>query len=912
MAIKIPVSAEFNDDDLKQQLGQITEAFNQLGREAAKVSGVKFQPISKASVDEARAMRREFETMLRISGGLRKTLEGSGQAGKPWHAVNWQQVFPDADQRQKYARTLVNRLREGSVTQHAPVPPVTSSGSVGGVMGSAMGGIAQAGLRAAGPVGNVAAGALGTGMRAGFGAGLAGLLGGIAALGVGKLVGGVAGKIGDAQDEAVQLDQLKRVLGDVNVSFDALRQSVRSAGDDIGVAFNEAGKLGNEFSRLANLSSSRSAEVAGGVALGGGLSRALGLDPSQGVGFLGTMRGLRQTQDEQGSRRLALLIGETIGKSDAFAKSGEVMDAISGFVTAQTRSSLGRAPVEGYAGQLAGLVGSGIAGLDPTGAAAVLSRALQTLSQGGGKGEASQFFSQSIAQRNGLGVIAGRLWQQNPMASISEAFGSDTAVGRYFAQNGLARPTGDMSNYAATLQGLRRSYGSDPMLLLSATANHLGINESQAAALLGNSPVAVNGMTKRLGRLDLDLGSLKGDSIGLLAQIESGDRSKLNGIASDLLGRKGKGQLSLDEARDLRAALNEGTDDGLRDLLATLTAQRGQAETEGSKTRDTIAGVGNTLQEYATKSLPLLNDSRAALMALAGKELGGKGPQGIREAYLRSEHDERVDGIRQGFDRYAAEQGKKARAGEIPKEIAEDNVRLATKQLGLDLKAEDDRHKAALEESRKQADRERKAADEARRRASGGTGVSSDLLGAVLQQESGGRHRGADGKLLRSGAGARGIAQIMPGTGADPGFGVRPLRDDSEAEHRRFASEYLNAMLRVFNGDKEKALAAYNAGPGRVQQAVRKHGGDWLKNMPEETRNYVPSVLGRESQGAAMPAEARAVEQAKRPDPLAARASLQGEMQLALDLTPEARRLLQGPAIMPSTRIGPARPFGVA
>ncbi|MDV7213760.1 lytic transglycosylase domain-containing protein [Azotobacter beijerinckii] len=249
--------------------------------------------------------------------------------------------------------------------------------------------------------------------------------------------------------------------------------------------------------------------------------------------------------------------------------------------------------------------------------------------------------------------------------------------------------------------------------------------------------------------------------------------------------------------------------------------------------------------------------------------------------------------------------------------------------LGLDLKAEDDRHKAAVETSRKDAARERDIADQARRQAGGelpklaqdasvspvrqsvGAGVGGSLLNAVLQQESGGRHRGKDGQLLKSGAGAQGISQIMPGTGRDPGYGVLPLQNDSEAEHRRFASDYLDAMLGVFKGDRAKALAAYNSGPGRVQQAVRRHGGNWLQSLPRETQNYVPSVLERERQGMEMPEDARATEQARRPEPLAYRGGLSGEIQLNLGLSAEARRLLEGPQAPLVTRIGQARPFGM-
>jgi hypothetical protein len=53
----------------------------------------------------------------------------------------------------------------------------------------------------------------------------------------------------------------------------------------------------------------------------------------------------------------------------------------------------------------------------------------------------------------------------------------------------------------------------------------------------------------------------------------------------------------------------------------------------------------------------------------------------------------------------------------------------------------------------------------------------------------------------------------------------------------RFSAEYMAAMLNKYDGDYRLALAAYNAGPGRVDRA----GG-----IPgiEETQNYVAQILG--------------------------------------------------------------------
>lgn len=117
-----------------------------------------------------------------------------------------------------------------------------------------------------------------------------------------------------------------------------------------------------------------------------------------------------------------------------------------------------------------------------------------------------------------------------------------------------------------------------------------------------------------------------------------------------------------------------------------------------------------------------------------------------------------------------------------------------------------------------------------------------NLFSAVISQESGGVHTTADGTLLTSPKGAQGITQVMPKTGTDPGYGVKPLQNQSREEYLRFGRDYLQAMLKEFDGDQAKALAAYNAGPGRVMEAVRSKGADWLSVMPQETKDYVKSI----------------------------------------------------------------------
>lgn len=118
-------------------------------------------------------------------------------------------------------------------------------------------------------------------------------------------------------------------------------------------------------------------------------------------------------------------------------------------------------------------------------------------------------------------------------------------------------------------------------------------------------------------------------------------------------------------------------------------------------------------------------------------------------------------------------------------------------------------------------------------------GGMANLYDDVEYWESGGRHGAVSPK------GARGVMQLMPGTARDPGYGIAPARDGSEAENRRVGRQYLDAMYREFNGDQKLALMAYNWGPGAVRNWL-KSGAD-PKKVPTETRNYVANILGNKA-----------------------------------------------------------------
>lgn len=116
---------------------------------------------------------------------------------------------------------------------------------------------------------------------------------------------------------------------------------------------------------------------------------------------------------------------------------------------------------------------------------------------------------------------------------------------------------------------------------------------------------------------------------------------------------------------------------------------------------------------------------------------------------------------------------------------------------------------------------------------------AKQLLPALVQQESGGNPTAVSPK------GARGLTQVMPSTGADPGLGVTPMRDRSDQEYLRFGEDYLTALLDRYNGDPVKALAAYNAGLGTVDkwdQGGVFGGGGQTAAIPVNARQPAPAA----------------------------------------------------------------------
>lgn len=113
-------------------------------------------------------------------------------------------------------------------------------------------------------------------------------------------------------------------------------------------------------------------------------------------------------------------------------------------------------------------------------------------------------------------------------------------------------------------------------------------------------------------------------------------------------------------------------------------------------------------------------------------------------------------------------------------------------------------------------------------------GIPQHMLYSVWAQES------RKGNMKKSSAaGAKGHFQFMPGTAKAYGISGREWDFDASSDA---AARYFQWLLKHYNGDHNKALAAYNWGNGNLDQAIKRYGNDWMSHAPKETQGYVNSI----------------------------------------------------------------------
>ena len=121
-------------------------------------------------------------------------------------------------------------------------------------------------------------------------------------------------------------------------------------------------------------------------------------------------------------------------------------------------------------------------------------------------------------------------------------------------------------------------------------------------------------------------------------------------------------------------------------------------------------------------------------------------------------------------------------------------------------------------------------------------GLPSGVLNAIAGVETGGTY---NPRARNAASGAAGLFQLTPVAleqlQLDTGIRFDPF---SPGAASAAAALLLRRQLRIFRGDVSLALAAYNAGEGRVKRFVREVQAQGAGKLPVETARYVQKVTG--------------------------------------------------------------------
>jgi Soluble lytic murein transglycosylase and related regulatory proteins (some contain LysM/invasin domains) len=121
-------------------------------------------------------------------------------------------------------------------------------------------------------------------------------------------------------------------------------------------------------------------------------------------------------------------------------------------------------------------------------------------------------------------------------------------------------------------------------------------------------------------------------------------------------------------------------------------------------------------------------------------------------------------------------------------------------------------------------------------------GIDPELIRGVIQTESGFKSNAV------SSVGAKGLMQLMDATARS--LGVTNALDPQQ--NIDGGSKYLSYLLGKYNGNEQVALAAYNAGPGRIDRLGISTDSELqanLNKLPLETQRYIGKVLGARNPG---------------------------------------------------------------
>jgi hypothetical protein len=366
MTVRIPIQADGGAvAKVFEDIRKAIERSGQAGREFSKVD--LSHPELKEHAEDLRKIIAQYDELKKVwrQLGVRTRATGQGQAA-PWD-LDLQRMYPTGGQAARARETLGRRLLQGTTWGSRLPPPPPDDGrrqppddnrfpSIPGLSLPGVGGLLK------------------------FTLGLAGL-GGIASM--------TKQGVGQAQQEAIKLDPLYRMLQGTVDSFGQLRDVTRDLGKGLGVAYEQSVQLGSEFARLSG--SADTAGMARGTRTGIGLARGLGMEPGAGVGFMARSR-MTGLYSGSGERQFAAMIAAGVRQGGMQTMPDKVLQSVDNLATTLTRSGVdAKGQIADMLAFTARMNASGNPALRGDFGQSIISRISQGM-QSPGMGEAGEFF----------------------------------------------------------------------------------------------------------------------------------------------------------------------------------------------------------------------------------------------------------------------------------------------------------------------------------------------------------------------------------------------------------------------------------------------------------------------------------------------------------------------------------------
>lgn len=761
-------------------------------------------------------------------------------------------MFPDPTMWDAHRKNIEGRIfPAGATTPPPPIIPPTPPDEPEGKPSW----WSHLNTRAAGSAAGVAANSLfgGGGLMGAVGGGLGGFFGGPIGGALGMAVGGAIDQSMDkAITEAMTASNLRRSLGGLSIEFGELTEVARMASGGLLMTSTEFLDMERRFAHAANTLPSEAEslvqDVRGAVQFGHGY----GMEGGQSTQFFATARQFGVTKDDEGSRKLAFLIGEAVQKGGAYSKADEVMTAIQNYTASAGRAALMAPNVGGYADILANLIGEGKPfGRDVGGAASTLARADAAMRNPGG-GEAMQNFKlgafQRAMDRNVSGMdldllLSGGMFSR-PEDAIDKALRTARTSQYRSHLMAIAGSSGaGKTNLDIQLDALESNSMGSEQLYYHGMKQLLGVSYDEASALdaARRRPGGLTGLRDQLSRLGVDTANMPIGNIAAITQLMGADRGTLDQQAARLRSGEGyKHGLSKDELARLDTAQGKG-EGAYRDEIIRLSASRELTDI-GQESLRVQKSMETALTSLSANFLPMMTNVRDAILVAGDKSLDNlsetqkkwamKGPQSELDAAVDAfsgkgganrrknievlrwqlEHNDRSltpqERLRYEMELETLEQAERQ---------APDRLSDAQRRYDSASKKYDDRHALSRLDPDEMS---------AMTKVAGEMNIPPDVFAKIIALEGSGRH-------AVSPKGAMGRMQVMPGN-------FQPNEDPFDAEDNfRAAGRVYQNFLKHYGGDTDAAIAAYNGG-WKAGDAI--HNG--RRAPTAETRKYMERYQG--------------------------------------------------------------------